>query len=272
MKKMFLTAVLMAMGSAGLHAELIQNGTLETWGALTNIPPQGAPTSWTVNGTAPTQVPGLLAGSTYAALLPANSGIGTSELTQTIPILDRVNQFDFSFVVAAADPGSTSARSFHLQMLTQTGPGTFPVPIAMIMTRGSSAGVLSLKAYNGSAWLDVAANAFNASVYNPGDNEFSTLNAYQITVSADFGSETPSYDVSYGLVGGSMTTVSNVNIFFQTPSEVNGRDLAILKFNGSASLGNYALDDISVIPEPGSIGLLAVGLFALRAIRRRRKG
>jgi len=266
MKKILLAALLVGMGSAGLHAEVILNGTLESWGALTNTPPQGAPTSWTVTGKAPTQVPGLMVGSTYAALLPANNTLGTSEIQQIIPTGDRLSEFDFSFVFAASDPGSTTARSLHLQVMTYNG-STYPLAIAMRLVRGSSACTLSLQAYDGIGFVTVAANAFNVSVYDSGANEFSTLNAYNFQISGDF--MAAQYSVSYGAIGDAMTTVTNVNLFQNAPSEANGQTLTAIKFAGTQSSGSYAVDNVSVIPEPGAVGLLAVGLLALRAIRRR---
>lgn len=240
---------------------LITNGNLEAWGAVSGTPPQGSPTGWAGAGSV-IRSTGLVPGSTYSGVIQAGqSGLYASTL------LESTAQFELSFVLAATDPGSASSRSFNLQL--SQASGTF---LNFRTVRGSSgAGFLTLQVYNiaTTSWSNVVQN-LNASVYTGGaTNSFTTLNPYALTLDVSL-TGTPSWSLSYGAVGGSVTTLSNMTIFSANPTV--GGALTQFGFAGGASASNYGVDNISAIsvPEPGVAVLALVGGFLLVAKLRRK--
>lgn len=212
------------------------NGDLESWGSLSGVPPTGTPSGWVVTGVAPTQAPGLVTGSTCSALVtPGAANILAQNLAPAI------SRFTLEYIVAATDPGSDTSRSFHSRLFSGTN-----ALITLRMVRGSVAGKLSLQAYNGAGWQTLAADAFDASVYVPASNSFSTLNAYTIRLAVDF--LTDNYSLSYGRVGGALTTLPNVNLFQTTPNATNGETLTQCDFCGMLSASAYAVDNIVITP------------------------
>ena len=240
---------------------LITNGNLETWNTVSGTPPQGTPTGWAGAGTV-IRSSGIVAGSTYSGVIQATqSGLYTTSL------LESTAQFELSFVLAATDPGSTSSRSFNLQLSQSSG--TF---LNFRTVRGSSgAGFLTLQVYNiaTTSWSNLVQN-LNASVYTGGTtNSFTTLNPYAFTFDVDL-TGTPSWSLSYGAVGGSVTTLSGMTIFSANPTV--GGALTQFGFAGGASASNYGVDNISAIavPEPGTAILaLAGGLILVANLRRK---
>ena len=126
-------------------AQLILNGNFESWGTTTGTPPSGIPTSWSSVGNTvpPYQTPGLLAGSTYSAFIRPN---GTSNTVSQVLTSNTVKNFEISYTFAALDPGSTTQRSFNIN-LNQGTSGSNNSFLNLRTVRGSSAGVLSLESY-----------------------------------------------------------------------------------------------------------------------------
>ncbi|GAT32218.1 PEP-CTERM protein-sorting domain-containing protein [Terrimicrobium sacchariphilum] len=240
---------------------LITNGNLEAWGAVSGTPPQGSPTGWAGGGTV-IRSAGLVPGSTYSGVIQAgNSGLYTTAL------LESTAQFELSFVLAATDPGSATSRSFNLQLSQASG-----MFLNFRTVRGSSgAGFLTLQVYDiaASGWSNLVQN-LDASVYTGGStNSFTTLNPYAFTLDVNL-TGTPSWSLSYGAVGGSITTLSNKTIFSANPTV--GGALTQFGFAGGASASNYGVDNITAIsvPEPGTAVLALVGGFLLVAKLRRK--
>lgn len=240
---------------------LITNGNLESWSAVSGTPPQGSPTGWAGAGTV-IRSAGLVPGSTYSGVIQSGqSGLYTTTL------LESTAQFELSFVLAATDPGSTSSRSFNLQLSQSSG-----MFLNFRTVRGSSgAGFLTLQVYDiaASGWSNLVQN-LNASVYAGGTtNSFTTLNPYAFTLDVNL-TGTPSWSLSYGAVGGSVTTLSNMTIFSANPTV--GGALTQFGFAGGASASNYGVDNITAIsvPEPGTAVLALLGGFLLVAKLRRK--
>lgn len=240
---------------------LITNGDLENWNTVSGTPPQGSPTGWLGAGSV-IRSAGLVAGSTYSGVIQAGqSGLYTTTLLESTP------QFELSFVLAATDPGSVSSRSMQLQLSQSAG-----VFLNFRTVRGSSgAGFVTLQVFNvaTSGWSNLVQN-LNASVYAGGaTNSFTTLNPYALTLDVNL-TGTPSWSLSYGVVGGSVTTLSNMTIFSANPTV--GGALTQFGFAGGASASNYGVDNISAIavPEPGTAMLALLGGFILVAKLRRK--
>ncbi|HEY1615643.1 MAG TPA: PEP-CTERM sorting domain-containing protein [Rhizomicrobium sp.] len=98
-------------------------------------------------------------------------------------------------------------------------------------------------------------SAWAASIYatNPADLEFKIGNTVLGTLQLD-----------------SSTNWVNFQDIF-TASGTGNLTLAIYDLNGDPDGNDFALDDISLIPEPASLGLLGAGLLAMGAWRARRK-
>jgi len=257
----FLLTLAFAAVIPAFAGPLITNGNLETWNSVSGTPPQGSPTGWAGAGTV-IRSGGLVAGSTYSGVIQAGqSGLYTQTLLESTP------QFELSFVLAATDPGSVSSRSFNLQLSQSSG--SF---LNFRTVRGSSgSGFLTLQVFNvaTSSWTNLVQN-LSASVYTGGaTNTFTTLNPYQLTLDVNL-TGTPSWSLSYGLVGGAVTTLSNMTIFSASPTV--GGALTQFGFNGGSSVSNYGVDNISAIsvPEPGTSLLALVGGLILVAKLRRK--
>lgn len=245
-----LAAILILNALTSLEAQTLTNGGFENWGTLTGSPPTGQPTGWSVSGTPNIiQAPGLVSGSNFSALIQSGG-----QIYETLTPNPTNVKFDFSFV--ATDPGSSSSRSFSL---TFGQPGANP-SINLRMVRGSSAGSLTLQAFNGTSWAPVAVNtvnAFNASVYDSGTNTFTTANVYDMSIEISYGTSS-SYTISYGLHEGTMTTLSNLTAFAALNTSAG---LSTIGF-GTGTATGFAIDNLTmtVVPEPRQTALLLWGL------------
>lgn len=234
-----LVSVLALLLCGTSQAQLILNGGFETWGTTTGSPPAGIPTSWTYDNAAlPYQAPGIVAGSTHSVFLNKNAGV----LSQVVTSNNVVN-FRLDFVFAALDPLLTTYRSFNMSVNQGTVAANNSV-LNLRTVRGSTAGKLTLQAYNGSAWAVLGADLFNASVYDSGSNSFTTLNAYEFSLTLDLSSTTPSYSIKYRKLGtGTFNTLPNLTSFYFTPS---GASLYKIAFATGGSSAGYAIDDLTV--------------------------
>lgn len=271
MKVIATTLTAFCLLSLGLSAQaqvqyIATNGSLENWGTLDGNN-QGTPSNWTIaaSATAPTRIAGLVSGSNYAAMI--QYGVGNT----LAPTLSGGNpkQFELDFVFAATDPGSTSNRSFNLN-LTQAS-GAAPMLNLRTIQGSSGAGYLTLQAFSASSgWSNLVTNlqatsltSLTAGASDPG------MHAYNIALSIDLTAS--SYTLSYGLVGDSMTSAGTFT-YFQSN---NGNGLASVAFidNSAATNTAYAVDNVAVfstVPEPNSAALLLLGLMTLVKSNRRK--
>lgn len=264
LRSLIVATSLVTVAATHSSAQNLVQGTFESWGTTTGTPPRGNPFFW--SGTV-TQTAGLVGGSTFSATIQPSAT--PDNLFQT-PSNTTASNFSLSFQFVASDPGAGN-RSLQL-ILQQPGSGQ---PINMILTRGSSAGLLSLQAHNGTSFQTIAADAFNSSIYNSSTGVWSSTSVYELTINASMGAGAglSSYSITYGLVGGGQTTVSNLSNFFQAPV-ANG--LNQVRFTTNASGSAFAIDNISLtassIPEPSTTAILfgGVTLFSAMFIKRRR--
>ncbi|PAW78756.1 MAG: hypothetical protein B9S32_05070 [Verrucomicrobia bacterium Tous-C9LFEB] len=250
--------------SAQAQVQMITNGGLENWGTL-DAQNRGTPTNWsTLSSTiAPTRVAGLVSTSTYAAVIP----YGTSDTLAPGLSAGNPKQFQFDFVFAATDPGSTSNRSLNFNF-NQTSGATPSLNFRAV--QGSTAGLLNLQAYSVTlGWKDIAVGLLASTDLTVGAGG-AGLNAYNLSLAVDFAAG--SYTLSYGLVGSSMSTPTAFS-YFQLN---NGNGLASVGFlNNVINSTSYAIDNVSlltVVPEPQSLALLAFGLATLLRGSRRKLG
>ena len=249
--------------SSAFGASLISNGNFESWGTVSGTPPTGIPTSWSMTGLSvvnPIRGEGLVDGSTYSAIM--QNGQGASTMYQIFS--ESQSNFTASFVVAAATTPNNNGRSFNTLFNTANGTTYINLRLASVTANAN----LTLQAYNGSSWVSLSAvAAFLPSVFNSDQTGFDTLNAYNFSVAVDLASVTPSYSITYGLVGGGTTTLSGLTAFVTTPT--SGSVIERLDFTSGNSAGKFAVDNVAVIPEPGTVALLGSALFGVMLVRRR---
>lgn len=260
----WILAVMFAATSA-FGASLISNGSFESWGTVSGTPPTGVPTSWSMTAASvvnPIRGEGLVDGSTYSAIM--QSGMGSSSMFQIFS--EPQSDFSISFVVAAATTSNNNGRSFQTLFNTATGTTYINLRLASVVANAN----LTLQAFNGSSWVSLSAvEAFLPSVFNSAQTGFDTLNAYNFSVDVDLASVTPSYSITYGLVGGETTTLSGLTAFATTPTL--GAVIERLDFTSGSSAGKFAVDNVAVIPEPGTVALLGSALLGVMLVRRCRK-
>ncbi|MDR1281787.1 MAG: hypothetical protein LBK99_13330 [Opitutaceae bacterium] len=259
-----LTTIAIAMLASAPDASaqnLSTNGDFEGWNALTGTPPRGNPHYW--SGTV-TRTAGLAAGSTYSATIQPESIADNLFQTPTFAATD----FTLSFQFVTTDSGSTSNRSMQLILGNSSTSA-----INLILTRGTTAGVLSLKAHNGSTWVTLLPDAFTASTYDSATGTWSNTTVYQMTITASFGAnkEASSWTISYGLAGEGQSVPVNGSIFASTPPATG---LGQLRFTTSAGAGGsaFAIDNISLtqtqaVPEPRTVALfITTGVLLLAGV------
>ncbi|MBC2601580.1 PEP-CTERM sorting domain-containing protein [Puniceicoccus vermicola] len=251
---------LFLLSASHLSAQLIENGSFDDW-------EDGMPVGWSLFGsgaTEPTQIDGLVLGSTSAVLIENGDSIRQM-------IVDGPAVAKLSLTFAASSSTSASNRAFNLGIGSFEGGSTPSINFRMVNTTGEwDSNLLSLQAYDGSGagWVNVVENAFEGSVYEGGT--FTTENLYNLSVEVDFASETPSYSISYGMVGDEETTVSNITYFQSEIDSLNAVSLTSPSADSYFAVDNMSLESI---PEPNSTSLLLLGsvISFVVLVRRRRK-
>lgn len=244
------------------NAQLIQNGGFENWTAVSGTPPRGTPDGWGNNGVTPIQAPGLVTGSSYSAEL---KGGGVIYQPFAKPYL---SSFQVSQVIAVnANAGWTQPLWITYQ---ESGPdGSFTDRHDWILLRIAGSGSsMNIEARDGASatWISIADNVINTSSYDSTTNTFTTLNAYNIVLTYDAISN--KYSISYGLVGSTLTTVSNLDYFIQ-PSN-GSKNLVFASYSGVGDSGTYfaAVDNVALaVPETNVAWLLFVGVGSLALSR-----
>jgi hypothetical protein len=229
-------AVSAGVSVASLFNPLLPNGDLESWTG-------SVPSDAVVSGTPVAPAPGLSGDSSVSAWLPVGSHLVWDARKQ--PQLGAL-----SFTLAATDPGSATSRSFHLVLSSRNPPTQLTSLIILRMVRGSTAGQLTLQAYDGAAWQSVVPDIVAASVYNPADGVFTALHPLRISLAIDLANAT--YDLRYGEPGGP-TKTQTLTYFQNQPDEVNGDRLARIEFASNLSASGYAVDDISLFSHDDTV-------------------
>jgi hypothetical protein len=204
---------------------------------------------------------------TDAARLPGqatNSGVLRQDVAGP-----TVNwQFDVDF--AMADPGDTSGtteRGFNLFLIHHTSSGG-KINLRVIDEDGDSNG--EVQVYNGSVFVTVLGDVVPFSIDLNGNGVLTdagdTFSPVHLTIAGTYGF-TPTYVVTVG--SSSSAALSH----FQTnaPSTTNNNIDRIAFAASTAGTQSFVVDNVSLIPEPGTGALLLGGLGTLLGFRRSRR-
>jgi hypothetical protein len=229
----------------------ISNGDLESLGP-------GTPTlfeSWT-NSAGATLASQAISGNNSARIALNTDGNALNQNANDPH--ETLKLFDLSFDFAVRDPGApANARSMQLNMRTE--PGLNVRQINMIVVRGSVPGMGSVRVFDGTAFQTALADVVH---FSPNETD---LEVNHVTVTGDF-SAAPLYSIT---VNG--TTSANLS-FFQGGAPAPGTPLRQISFqSGNVAAGAWAVvDNIVLVPEPASLGLLGIGAFLVpRRLRPR---
>ncbi|MDR1279995.1 MAG: hypothetical protein LBK99_04155 [Opitutaceae bacterium] len=253
---------------------LVVNGDFETWNDdVAGTPPAGSPTQWGKSGTM-IRSPGLVPGSNWSGNFYNGTGGGTVTWTAAY-LRQHPTDFRVDFLFASADPNNTNVPGFSFGVTATVNSIIHTGTIGLRLVTGTSTGKLSLQARNSTTWETIAANAFDASVYDLSSNTFTTSNVYRFVIDVHLSGVSTNYSISYGLTGTTLTTLSGLTILNNTPDAGSG--ISNLVFNpGSAAawaLDNVVMTEISAIPESAHVAsvIAALGLMAfITAYLRRR--
>jgi len=219
--------------------------------------------------------PGLVAGSSTAALLKQFPEFGTGgqgALWQGFA--DTGPNWELDFYFATENPGALGTRALNMGIRPNAGGDS----TNQINLRVSGDG--TLQAHDQTAgWSTIASNVISYSADAGGNDNFTdagdTLNVHRIRFVGHYGDAAPNYDVMISDAGSDDV---NDNVFLaQTffsaggaPPQGSGLQTITLE-QSSDSTGAYILDNMTLIPEPGTLGLLCVGWLMALALRSRRE-
>lgn len=245
-------AAFLTVGSLGsaAQASLLTNGNFEAAGnadsATNTFPGWNETTTATTNqGNVAVRAVTALGGTTSARLTGAGNTIGN--LTQNISPM--TGPFSLSFDFAAVDPGAAGNANRSLQLLLSGTGGQ----INLIVIRGSNSSVGSVQLFG---------TSFNAIVSQ----------ADRINYSSSLDTPVMNNITITGTVGGSYTINTNglesgPVSFYQTGAPSNFNAVTFTTTNSNTL--NYVVDNVSLVPEPASAGVLAIAGVTALARRRR---
>ena len=211
--------------------------------------------------------PGLVAGSTTAAMIPSTGGRVVQTFDETSP------EWELDFYFASADPGGEGTRSLNL------GIRTMDAGAAQINFRVSGLG--RIEAHDlALGWTTIAEGVVQYSVDADDSNNYTddpgdVLNVHRIRFVGHYDDATPNYDVMLSNAGSDDLTDNvylGLTLLSGASPTLQGDGLIQIAVEGDAATGDYILDNMSLrtIPEPGTLALLAVGgvMFCSRLMRR----
>ncbi len=253
-----LTTAAMMIGSC--HAAVLVNGDFEISGAgnptFTGWSEVSNDTAVDSKGSSAIIGGATISGTTSVEMvaLAANGGA----IRQTVPT--AMSQFSVSLDFAALSPDSAAdATTRYFSMQLKHGAIT---SVTQINLRVAKSG--QLQAYDGAAWQAIGSlvAAFSTDTGTAGAWGGETVITNSLTIIADY-SGAPTYSVN--LNG---TTVSGLS-YFQGGAPTTGTNtLNSISFYGGAAAKNFLVDNVVVIPEPATGGLIAAAGLGL-LIRRR---
>jgi len=256
-----------AFCSSAAGAALIENGSFENWVITSGN--KGVPVDWSKNlGSSKadlirtSNIAGSSEGSGYAAVISATSNLSTA-------VASNNGKIEIGFVAAATDPGGTSNRSFNVILTQVDSPSAGNDGLINIRasTSKTDASMLCLQAYDGVRW-QLIADELLPSVYDADSNSFTTLNAYSFVLTLDLTAVEPSYSLSYGIVGGTMNTISDIRFFWNQPTEGG---ISYLMFNGNTSATPFAVGEVYAIPEGNAVAAFGIAVATTYLVTRRNK-
>jgi len=256
------TKILLTVGVAALLTGLpssasgafIQNGDFES------LDP-GAPLfdSWTNN--AGVSLAAQAISGSNSARIALNTGNAGNALNQTVNDPGgTLSVFDLSFDFATSNPGGTTARSMQLSLRTVVGSNSGNINMRVV--NGSIAGMGHVQVFDGSAFQTVLADVVNFSTSESGAGFI----ANRARFAGDFSGTTPFYAITVN--GTSSANLSH----FQGGAPAQGAPLREISFqSGNIAAGAWSvLDNVVVVPEPGTLAMLGVGASLWLASMNRR--
>lgn len=223
-----------------VRAELIANGDFE---AVSGDPLRF--TGWTYSGSgALLEQASAISGQYSAELVAGNHYIGQD--------FKPLSYFNLGMDFAVFPVGNN--RTMHLQLYNGS-----TITVQMRVGDGNK-----LQAYDGSAWLDVPGlsavkTTTDTGAQNVWDGEEPDVNSLRIVGYLD--TPTPHYNVTLN-----DEMVSGVTIIRSLQPHINRMRLA-----GISANSNWLVDNVSLVPEPGTVVLLAFGLLSVLAVGRRKR-
>lgn len=241
-KRAFWTALVVTLAlGAHARAEMIQNGDFEdTWTGT--LAPHWTETLW--SDMQPSTSPSVIAGTYSAEIF---NGTTSQNVAET--------QYDFTFKMDFAVFDLPSGdRTMHVSLENSSSSSL----ITMRVTAGNV-----LQIYGGGSWNNVGSLVANATTdagtTGEWGDETPVVNSLEIV--ARFSDPTPTYDVTLN-----DTTVSNLTYSHQDPL-TDG--VAEVSLHGASSDSNWLADNVSMVPEPTTMGLLGAGAIGLLVRRKR---
>jgi len=287
MNRFFILCVVLAMGvaAATAQAEMMCNGDFEDltgWGAPGT---DDTPNCWTPdtsqgrkNPAAQQSGANAIGGSGTSAYMPAFPADKNGQpngprrdMWQIYEANPTGPLWQLEFDLCSEDPGGEADRSLSGAVETGTGDNRITLRIVDL----GDDGIGDLQAYTGS-WNTIFSNAIE---FDP-DNDVTTatealpLAVNHITFTGRSYMPNPVYDVTItnGLAG-SPFTATDLAYYRYTPSTsrpVTGCEgINFNTFISAENTGDYLLDNISLVPEPGTALLLTMGILCLAGCRRR---
>lgn len=230
-----LVLTLFAMSCGMVSAQnLIRNGEFLEWESLSGNPPEGVPVNWSLvsSTSAPIQGPAITEEGSCSVVVVPGPGNQIVQGVRGKPLAALIE-----VVFVATDPGD-GGRSFNMG-LTQSGLETPYLNLRLV--RGKMPGSLSLEAFDGRVWQQIAADIFEASDYDPEANAFSSIKPQLLRVAVDF--DAARYSVSCGPDASRLKHFPGQE-FFQ--SEGSREGLTSLAFSGANSQSPYMIGRVSV--------------------------
>ncbi len=278
-EKLFLTAIalLLAVMTTAAQAELIQNGDMEDWsGGSTAVPDH-----WV----------GSVEGRQETAAGKVHSGTSSARTRKPPDDDPSVNIIRFHGQDFDVTAGAELVVEAYIQLTTHSTrtldvewkgtdnePDNANLPDTdsrrFFVAFGQQSG--KLRHYDGSSWNDTgySYDADDVDGDDSGDDKWFHLKL-RVVLDGDDISTDGDRDQWYVSVSDpssgseALGAESGPFNFWREQPESGANPRARLRFTAQ-SIDNVYLDDISVTPEPATMGLLALGTLAISAARRRR--
>jgi hypothetical protein len=238
----------LAAWSAPARAGLLLNQDFESH------PNPDASTTTFANWTETAGTVAVLANVSLGGTASARLVAGTGTMSQSIVSPVTVFRFDLDFaaVIPAAD---ATTRTMNV-LLQQSGAGN-QINLRVVRPVGGTTG--DVQVFNGTAFQTILTGAVN---FSGADLSVPVTN--HLVLAGDLSSATPANRTYTVTVNGSS---SPSEALFQTGIPTNVGAVQFATNNGTNT--DYEVDNAVLIPEPGSLGVLAAAALGLLARRSR---
>jgi len=267
MSRFFVLSIILVMSVAVVSAQAnwIVNGDFEDttgWGAVgTTENPANWPPYDPVRKNPAGQQSGANAIDGTSAYMPADYGVATADRKDMENTLQgtptSLFQIDFDF--ASEDPGSGDDRSMTGSLYTTGGT------IVWRVVDADSDGVGDLQMYKNPN-PDKGYHTVLTDAVTFDDDVTTTPVIHHFTLVGHYDGTNASYDIT--ITNASSQEFTATGLTYSNYPVNSGDTPTSITFNTFNSKGDYLLDNVSVVPEPGTVLLLAVGMLCV-VIRRR---